>query len=102
MRMVDIIGKKRDGERLSEAEIRFFISQYTAGAIPDYQASALADGDLLARHGAGRDCRLDHRHGGIRRHAGSLRHRRVCRGQAFFGWHRRQDQPGGSAAGGGF
>jgi pyrimidine-nucleoside phosphorylase len=39
--MVDIIGKKRDGETLSEAEIRFFISQYTAGAIPDYQVSAL-------------------------------------------------------------
>ena len=41
MRMVDIIGKKRDGEALSEAEIRYFISQYTAGAIPDYQVSAM-------------------------------------------------------------
>ena len=41
MRIVDIIGKKRDGEGLSEAEIRYFTSQYTAGAIPDYQVSAL-------------------------------------------------------------
>lgn len=42
MRMVDIIEKKRDGEKLSEEEIRFFINGYTAGDIPDYQASALA------------------------------------------------------------
>lgn len=42
MRMVDIIEKKRDGNELSDAEIRFFISGYTEGSIPDYQASALA------------------------------------------------------------
>lgn len=41
MRMVDIIAKKRDGEALSEEEIRFFIKGYTDGTIPDYQASAL-------------------------------------------------------------
>ena len=33
--------KKRDGLALSEEEIRFFVSQYTQGMIPDYQASAL-------------------------------------------------------------
>lgn len=41
MRMYDIILKKRDGGELSEKEINFFISEYTAGNIPDYQASAL-------------------------------------------------------------
>ncbi|MFS0576696.1 pyrimidine-nucleoside phosphorylase [Sporosarcina sp. 179-K 3D1 HS] len=39
--MVDLIAKKRNGESLSEQEIRFFIDGYTAGSIPDYQASAL-------------------------------------------------------------
>ncbi|WP_408868796.1 pyrimidine-nucleoside phosphorylase [Brochothrix campestris] len=42
MRMVDIIAKKRDGKELTTAEINFFIDGYTAGDIPDYQASALA------------------------------------------------------------
>lgn len=37
-----IIEKKRDGIALSEEEIAFFINGYAAGAIPDYQASALA------------------------------------------------------------
>ncbi|MEO0265805.1 MAG: thymidine phosphorylase [candidate division WOR-3 bacterium] len=41
MRMVDIIKKKRDGHPLSREEIDFFISYYTKGEIPDYQASAL-------------------------------------------------------------
>ncbi len=41
MRMIDIIGKKRDGESLSEGEIRYFVQAYTAGTIPDYQVSAL-------------------------------------------------------------
>ena len=41
MRMIDLIEKKRDGLALSDSEIRFFIAGYTAGAIPDYQASAL-------------------------------------------------------------
>lgn len=40
-RMVDIIEKKRDGGVLSQEEIQFFISEYVAGRIPDYQASAL-------------------------------------------------------------
>ena len=41
MRMYDIIKKKRDGGKLSEEEIRWFIEGYTKGDIPDYQASAL-------------------------------------------------------------
>lgn len=42
MRMVDIITKKRDGKALSTEEIQFFVTGYTNGGIPDYQASALA------------------------------------------------------------
>ncbi|CAB1262722.1 pyrimidine-nucleoside phosphorylase [Clostridium sp. MT-14] len=42
MRMVDVISKKRDGGELSREEINFFVRGYTSGAIPDYQASALA------------------------------------------------------------
>lgn len=41
MRAVDIIAKKRDGQALSQAEIDWFIHEYTADHIPDYQASAL-------------------------------------------------------------
>ena len=41
MRMYDIIMKKRNGERLSNAEIKFFIDGYVNGEIPDYQVSAL-------------------------------------------------------------
>lgn len=41
MRIFDIIKKKRDGGKLSDAEIRFFIDGYVRGDIPDYQASAL-------------------------------------------------------------
>ena len=39
--MIDVIEKKRDGEALSEDDIRYFITSYTAGELPDYQASAL-------------------------------------------------------------
>ncbi|MGO1882859.1 MAG: pyrimidine-nucleoside phosphorylase, partial [Staphylococcus equorum] len=42
MRMVDIIEKKRDGQVLTKEEIEFFITGYTNGEIPDYQASSLA------------------------------------------------------------
>lgn len=41
MRMIDLIEKKRDGHPLDKSEIRFFIHGFTAGEIPDYQASAL-------------------------------------------------------------
>lgn len=40
MRAADIITKKRDGQELSDQEIYWFIENYTAGEIPDYQASA--------------------------------------------------------------
>ena len=41
MRMYDIIHKKRMGMALSKEEIGFFVTGYTRGDIPDYQASAL-------------------------------------------------------------
>lgn len=37
-----IIEKKRDGNQLTDQEIRAFIAGYTSGEIPDYQMSALA------------------------------------------------------------
>ncbi len=40
MNMYDIIEKKRDGGILSDDEIKFFVNEYTAGSIPDYQAAA--------------------------------------------------------------
>lgn len=40
MRFVDILQKKRDGFALTQEEIEFFITGYTDGSIPDYQASA--------------------------------------------------------------
>ncbi|MCJ1764444.1 pyrimidine-nucleoside phosphorylase [Mammaliicoccus sciuri] len=42
MRMVYVIAKKRDGKELTKEEIEFFVKGYTAGDIPDYQASSLA------------------------------------------------------------
>lgn len=42
MRMYDIIQHKRDNKELSVEEIQFFVEEYTAGNIPDYQAAALA------------------------------------------------------------
>ena len=39
--MYDIITKKKHGEELTESEIRDFVREYTRGALPDYQASAL-------------------------------------------------------------
>ncbi len=41
MRMYDLIRRKRDGGELTDAEIRAFVSAYTAGDVPDYQVSAL-------------------------------------------------------------
>ena len=37
-----VIEQKRDGQSLSDDEIRAFISDYTSGNIPDYQMAALA------------------------------------------------------------
>ena len=53
---VDIILTKRDGGRLSDEQIRWFIDGYTNGTVSDEQASALLmaiffrglDGDELA------------------------------------------------------
>ena len=41
MRFVELIEKKRDKQELSAEEIRFWVEQYVAGEIPDYQVSAL-------------------------------------------------------------
>jgi pyrimidine-nucleoside phosphorylase len=41
MRAVDLIRTKRDGGQLDRAAIEWFVHAVTAGALPDYQASAL-------------------------------------------------------------
>jgi len=41
MNAVDVIRTKRDGGRLSDEQIRWFITAYTAGEVADEQASAL-------------------------------------------------------------
>ncbi|MBZ0306369.1 MAG: thymidine phosphorylase, partial [Anaerolineae bacterium] len=40
MRVTDIIAKKRDGSPLTAAEINWFIKEYVAGTVQDYQAAA--------------------------------------------------------------
>ena len=40
MNMIDLINKKQHGKSLTRDEIRYFISEYVAGSIPDYQAAA--------------------------------------------------------------
>lgn len=47
MNFVDIIIKKRDGGKLSAAEIAFFVKGVTEGSLPDYQISALLMAILL-------------------------------------------------------
>lgn len=39
--MYDLIEKKRDGLKLTNKEIKWFVNGYTCGEIPDYQASAM-------------------------------------------------------------
>ncbi len=41
MNMYEIISKKRDKGKLTAEELDYFVSGYTQGQIPDYQASAL-------------------------------------------------------------
>lgn len=41
MNIQDIIAKKRDGQNLTKEEIHYFIKEYVAGNITDYQAAAL-------------------------------------------------------------
>ena len=40
MRMYDLIRRKRDGEELTDEEIRAFVAAYTADEVEDYQVSA--------------------------------------------------------------
>lgn len=47
MRAIDVIIRKRDKNELSKEEIDFFISGFTNGEIPDYQASAWAMAVML-------------------------------------------------------
>ena len=42
MRAVDLIQKKRDGQELTSAEIKWLVEGYVAGTVPDYQMSAFA------------------------------------------------------------
>ena len=41
MNIQEIIAKKRDRQELSKEEIEYFVTNYTNGTIPDYQAAAL-------------------------------------------------------------
>lgn len=41
MNILDIIGKKRDNKELTKEEIEYFVKEYTAGNVADYQAAAL-------------------------------------------------------------
>jgi pyrimidine-nucleoside phosphorylase len=45
--MVELIEKKRDGGRLNQEELQFFVEGVTGGDIPDYQTSALLMAILL-------------------------------------------------------
>jgi pyrimidine-nucleoside phosphorylase len=47
IRAIDVIRKKRDGGELTRAEIEAVVNGYTAGTIPDYQASAWLMATLL-------------------------------------------------------
>src|ERR1700745_2993399 len=47
VRAIDVIRKKRDGGELTRAEIEALVGGYTAGKIPDYQASAWLMATLL-------------------------------------------------------
>ncbi|HEX6061303.1 MAG TPA: pyrimidine-nucleoside phosphorylase, partial [Candidatus Limnocylindria bacterium] len=40
MRTVELVERKRDGGRLTAAEIAFLVDGYTKGDIPDYQMAA--------------------------------------------------------------
>ncbi len=60
MRAVDIIQAKRDGRELGEEEIRFFVTGYTSGRIPDYQAAAFVMAVFFAGMTAAETLALTH------------------------------------------
>ena len=39
---LEIIANKRDGGRLNDDHVRWFMTEFAANRIPDYQAAALA------------------------------------------------------------
>ena len=41
MNILEIIAKKRDKKELTKEEINYFVREYTAGNVTDYQAAAL-------------------------------------------------------------
>ena len=41
MNIIDIIENKKNRKELSNEEIEYFVTNYTSGKIPDYQAAAL-------------------------------------------------------------
>lgn len=47
MNTAELIRRKRDGQQLSEKEIKYLIDSFTSGDIPDYQMSALLMAILL-------------------------------------------------------
>ena len=48
-RIVDLIGKKRDGGALTAAEIGYLVQGYTQGSVPDYQMAAWLMAVVLRR-----------------------------------------------------
>jgi len=60
MRAVDIIQAKRDGRELGEEEISFFVTGYTSGRIPDYQAAAFVMAVFFAGMTAAETLALTH------------------------------------------
>ena len=63
MNFVDSIIKKRDGGKLTKEEIAFFVKGVTDGTLPDYQISALGDGNFSEGHGYGGNGTADHGNG---------------------------------------
>lgn len=70
--MSDIIYKKREGGELSREEIQFFITDYVAGRIPDYQASALLMAIFFRGLSRRETFRTDGRDAIFRRYGGSV------------------------------
>ena len=97
MQAVDIIVKKRDKGELTRDEIDWFVTGYTSGEIPDYQAAAWAMAVLL--NGMTRQETIDLTLSMIGRDVGPARYGSRGRRQAFYGWGGRQDDDRRRAAG---